>query len=790
MPEETFSPTAPHFSCYSIKAGERAARDLTEAKGAIHELHTKIKDVKSKAEQSEMMVQEICRDIKQLDYAKRHLQTTITALKRLHMLVTAVKQLEIMAKDKHYREAANLLDAVSQLLTHFEPYAEIARIRELRETVDQIKKGLTEEIMHAFNRIGALADSVADPAANDNKMAGDGQFSTLSEACLVVDALGPEAAQRQIDAILSKQLNSYRKMPEFKNGGDAASLDQIDRRFSWFRRMLKEFEARFESIIPEHWKVPHRLCVDFLNLTHLQLQEVLSSEGDESGNVTILLKALQKTLMFEKDMKLRFEGESDSMGNDLDENGNFVDPDSAEGIRRRYLREHGEDNKKGGGNNAAGTVVEGLGRTGRDSQDSSNVVLTATSLPRIKGLLSEVFDPFMGPYIGMEREKLEDTMQKCIQEEQVGQDGALPVYTSSVQMFGYIKGSVKRCTALTVGQTFFDLHKEFKACLSQYGNILKKKVVPISARPSENFEKEVCYVVNTAEYCAETIPQLEELIKSKIDEQYKESVDLNEEKEFFYDIIAASIRSLVSALQSQVEVAFKTMANINWGTVEMVGEESPYVRDINAAVLKFVPSCRAILKSLYFRSFCDKFAAAFCPAYLQLIQKQKRISQYGTTQLQLDVHNLKKMMEELPRIGCEKEDLNINVPMSYRKFIQKHMSKIEKVLKLVALPKQMLVEQFRIMWPEGGSKELQIVMALKGMKTKEQLTVLETFGGTAVNTQGSSASSLPGNRHASDTDDGNQNKGDDLKARAMKGMKTVKGAMDDLQGNIKTAFAK
>ena len=28
------------------------------------------------------MVQEICRDIRQLDCAKRHLQTTITALKR------------------------------------------------------------------------------------------------------------------------------------------------------------------------------------------------------------------------------------------------------------------------------------------------------------------------------------------------------------------------------------------------------------------------------------------------------------------------------------------------------------------------------------------------------------------------------------------------------------------------------------------------------------------------------------------------------------------------------------
>ena len=49
--------------------------------------------IKGKAEQSEVMVAEICKDIKQLDYAKRHIQETITALKRLHMVVTAVEQL-------------------------------------------------------------------------------------------------------------------------------------------------------------------------------------------------------------------------------------------------------------------------------------------------------------------------------------------------------------------------------------------------------------------------------------------------------------------------------------------------------------------------------------------------------------------------------------------------------------------------------------------------------------------------------------------------------------------------
>ena len=46
----------------------------------------KIREIKKKAVQSETMVQEICRDIKKLDFAKKHITTTITALHRLTML--------------------------------------------------------------------------------------------------------------------------------------------------------------------------------------------------------------------------------------------------------------------------------------------------------------------------------------------------------------------------------------------------------------------------------------------------------------------------------------------------------------------------------------------------------------------------------------------------------------------------------------------------------------------------------------------------------------------------------
>lgn len=52
----------------------------------LQELTQKISEMKEKAEQSEVMVQEICRDIKKLDCAKKHITTTITALHRLAML--------------------------------------------------------------------------------------------------------------------------------------------------------------------------------------------------------------------------------------------------------------------------------------------------------------------------------------------------------------------------------------------------------------------------------------------------------------------------------------------------------------------------------------------------------------------------------------------------------------------------------------------------------------------------------------------------------------------------------
>lgn len=92
------------------------------------------------------MVQEICRDIKQLDNAKRHLQSTISTLKTLNMLVVAVDQLQESVDRRAYHEAGNLVGAVGKLFEYFHSYQSVPKIAELQNYFDAMKNNLKEQV--------------------------------------------------------------------------------------------------------------------------------------------------------------------------------------------------------------------------------------------------------------------------------------------------------------------------------------------------------------------------------------------------------------------------------------------------------------------------------------------------------------------------------------------------------------------------------------------------------------------------------------------------------------------
>lgn len=58
------------------------------------------------------------------------------------MLVTAVDQLETMSKNKQYKESAQLLQAVIQLMQHFKSYKSVPQIAQLSDRITALKKHL------------------------------------------------------------------------------------------------------------------------------------------------------------------------------------------------------------------------------------------------------------------------------------------------------------------------------------------------------------------------------------------------------------------------------------------------------------------------------------------------------------------------------------------------------------------------------------------------------------------------------------------------------------------------
>ncbi|KAL9875642.1 uncharacterized protein ACN427_013711 [Glossina fuscipes fuscipes] len=89
-------------------------------------LYEHIIDVKARAEHTEEMVNEIIRDIKQLDCANRNVTSSITTLNHFHML------------------------AIAEVNQHFQQYLYIEEIKNLSQSVDKMQISLAHQITEDF----------------------------------------------------------------------------------------------------------------------------------------------------------------------------------------------------------------------------------------------------------------------------------------------------------------------------------------------------------------------------------------------------------------------------------------------------------------------------------------------------------------------------------------------------------------------------------------------------------------------------------------------------------------
>lgn len=102
------------------EANTQAQDKVASVKKEIKTLITKIRAIKTKAKQSEDLVNEMTsgirytyQDITSLDITKKNLATSISMLKRIHLIVNAMDQLKSFSNRKLYIETAELLNVYS-----------------------------------------------------------------------------------------------------------------------------------------------------------------------------------------------------------------------------------------------------------------------------------------------------------------------------------------------------------------------------------------------------------------------------------------------------------------------------------------------------------------------------------------------------------------------------------------------------------------------------------------------------------------------------------------------------
>lgn len=634
----------------------------------------------------------------------KSLEGSSRTLQKLEALVDSIKELENELKEAqydYYRNVADMLSRVKEQMACFDAYGAIPHVLLIRSKIRAIENELKNHIQWSCREIGPLVNN--DSGLDSEEIISTIDLQTLSQLYLVIDVLGVSFRKDLLERFAQLQLIPYEKL--FKIGSKHAGLEFLDRRYAWFKRLLKAADDRVSSIFPASWNLPYHLFVEFSRRTTKHVADVLESAENDStdaiAHVATLLKALKCILTFEAEMKASSDMQTRSFETQSADEGN--------GERRDFI-----------------------------------------APPSI----TEAFDSFLGPYVQLERQGLEELMDKLMQEEEASMRDEAASTSSSVgrskdpfgsshKMFEFIKNSLKRCTAYSTGNTYLSLSKEFRICLQHYAENLRFRCPsPVSAKGGKpqyvitpSGEQLMSRIVTTGEYCIDTVPKLEEMMKKHISPSLCEEVDFSVQIDTFMDMVSFTYSIMTAGISERLEPAMRTLrTKTNVTSIDFVGDDSLYVKEINMVLNETIPRVRICMSGSYFQGFCMKLATTVLDKFLENLWLLKRISKTGGGQLLLDLQGVKTYLLRMPNSHLVQGEEPIVISKAYNNLVASKSILVERVLKLVCTEDDMMQENFKLLWPEGKQSDLDAVIAIKssgnvvGDKIRETIKTVHSSG--------------------------------------------------------------
>lgn len=662
---------------------------MSELNNDVNKIVSLINSIKKSADINETTVKAICNDIKNLDNARNNITTTISSLTKLIILITGIESLEKSVKSKDYKEAANQIEACNDILKYFQEYKHITQIHQLHTKKENLCASLTASILQEFK------NNIHQLPANEE---------TLYNACLGVNAIGEPALNNLRNWFIHFKLMPYEEVFDPKKESDRVELSDTERRFEWIKRILVEFNNKYESIFPPSWGIKHSLCQEFFRITKLHLNEILSSSFDEQGkklsiDVDILVKVLNSTISFENDMNNYLVNEYEQLIQILEEinaqnainNTNNMENIMTDNSSSNY--NHIKNNllsmNRTTSNQSTTKSFANIDEIKARYEDSSQQSTPFASffkkrqdpnkepvyeVLRIKGIISECFEPYMICYVNIEEKKLYDIIDNLKFNDKI--EGKLQI--SSLLLFKNIQQAIHRCLSFSKSRTFFDLALIFNKVFQYYNNEIliaksrpyrsyndvlwisknidskasnlntqienEKKLLSLVMLESQDI-KSICIMTNTCDYCSSTIATMTDSIKDKIDEKFKESISFEDSENLLKESYKRGIDIFFVYLKNICLDNMKIISQSNWIDVDP-SNASPYVSRIREKISNFIKIVKEDLYENFSIHLLNLLPKIISDSFLYYFYRIKKIDETGAQQLLMDVFDLKSLIIE------------------------------------------------------------------------------------------------------------------------------------------------
>ncbi|XP_018654231.1 long-chain-fatty-acid--CoA ligase [Schistosoma mansoni] len=713
---------------------------VQDAKDMIKVLFSRIQDVQDRATRSEEMVQDITRDIQQLDQAKRNLTVSITALNNLILIVNAIDRLnELLGiqssvndpmsfargndtnvsaqnpfleadseswmnenhppeKTKFQRFVPSFLAEISNLLAQVQrllqpmllAYGSVSSVAGLSRELDSIHSVLADRLTKELKLLLAATRTVTD-----NK-------ELILSACELVDLL-PKSFHLDSDIVnwfISHHLTEYKEL--FDPTQTTAWLDKIDQRYNWLRTNLVPLERLFISVFPPSWLVTERrLCI----LSASSPNRTISSAYSKSTNfVSVLYELLFMFISscFDQFFDLYLvhldKGLREQMTNRLI--GDFTVNKSS--LENRDLGDVFRDD------NPFDTVQS----KPNPNDPGENTLYSATDLFLFyKQILKQTLQLNRGHgLLGLVR-LLRQYLSEYTVRVLLAQIPGLAITSSSGTNVGLSAPDVAAKMAafglsslsalgLGRGQTGLgaaleNIKTQTKSSSAQsdlisssnnqvINNLLRDDVQGV--RLSKDDVYKVCVILVTAAFCLKTVEDLEKRLKHEIrPPSWGSKISFASELDGLATCRSVCVHRLVADLEAGVEPQLVAMARLPWNNLVQVGDQSAYVTAIVNHLRTQVPLIRETLYTVRpaFTQICIKFADALIARFVNALYRCKPVNTFGAEQLLLDTQSLKASLLQMPLLGAK---FTQTPPRSFTNLVHEGMGKAERIIKAVMLP--------------------------------------------------------------------------------------------------------